>query len=160
MFWDQSSRVTIVIFILTTGPLIKSWGVLGYPVRIDDSSPPESLPCSVHTFVRPLDRFPPNFESRAKAGSKGFISPVRNEQSLLNCLLGMSLSPSHFSRAQTDRDGYHCPSNTSSRHPSVHSLEFPACALLHRRRNSGILTHYYRTCATVAIASNSDDSEV
>jgi hypothetical protein len=61
-----------------------------YPVRIDDSTPPETLPCSVHTFVRPLDRFPPNFESRAKASSKGFISPVRNEQSLLNCLLGTS----------------------------------------------------------------------
>jgi hypothetical protein len=68
--------------------LIAPWVVLWYPARIDDSTPPESLPCSVHTFVRPLDRFPPNFESRAKASSKGFISPVRNEQSLLNCLLG------------------------------------------------------------------------
>jgi DNA polymerase alpha subunit A len=57
-------------------------------VHIDDPEPPEKLPCSVHTFVRPLDRFPPNFENRAKANGKGMISPVKNERMLLNSLLG------------------------------------------------------------------------
>lgn len=57
-------------------------------VQIDDPTPPEQLPCSVHTFVRPLDRFPPNFEMHAKANDKGRISPVKNERMLLNSLLG------------------------------------------------------------------------
>ena len=54
---------------------------------IDDPTPPESLPCAVHTFVRPLDRFPPNFEVKAKANGKGFISPMKNERMLLSSLL-------------------------------------------------------------------------
>ncbi|VDB99016.1 unnamed protein product [Peniophora sp. CBMAI 1063] len=36
-------------------------------INIDDPTPPESLPCTVHTYVRPLERFPPNFESLAKS---------------------------------------------------------------------------------------------
>ncbi|KII85843.1 hypothetical protein PLICRDRAFT_298164 [Plicaturopsis crispa FD-325 SS-3] len=56
-------------------------------LQIEDPTPPEKLPCSVHTFVRPLDRFPPNFESHAKANGKGNISPVTNERMLLNKLL-------------------------------------------------------------------------
>ncbi|KAI0077749.1 DNA polymerase alpha catalytic subunit [Panus rudis PR-1116 ss-1] len=56
-------------------------------IQIDDLTPPEQLPCSVHTFVRPLDRFPPNFENRARANGKGFISPMKNERMLLNSLL-------------------------------------------------------------------------
>lgn len=59
-------------------------------VLIDDPTPPEKLPCSVQTFVRPLDRFPPNFENRAKGNGKGFISPAKNERMLLNALLGAS----------------------------------------------------------------------
>jgi DNA polymerase alpha subunit A len=59
----------------------------GSPVQIDDLTPPEKLPCSVHTFVRPLDSFPPNFEARAKQNSKGMISPMENERILLNSLL-------------------------------------------------------------------------
>ena len=57
-------------------------------VDIDDPTPPESLPCSVRTFVRPLDRFPPNFESRASKNGKGVISPMPNERALLASLLG------------------------------------------------------------------------
>ncbi|KAG6370047.1 ribonuclease H-like domain-containing protein [Boletus reticuloceps] len=56
-------------------------------VQLDDPTPPEQLPCSVHTFVRPLDRFPSNFESRAKVNGKGMISPMQNERMLLNNLL-------------------------------------------------------------------------
>ncbi|KAF9469285.1 DNA polymerase alpha catalytic subunit [Collybia nuda] len=54
---------------------------------IDDPTPPEKLPCTVHTFVRPLDRFPPNFETQARGNGKGFISPMKNERMLLSSLL-------------------------------------------------------------------------
>jgi len=56
-------------------------------VNIDDPTPPDKLPCTVQTFVRPLDQFPPNFEARAKANGKGTISPAKNERMLLNTLL-------------------------------------------------------------------------
>ena len=66
-------------------------------VDLDDPTPPEALPCSVRTFVRPLDRFPPNFEVRARKNGKGIISPMSNERMLLNSLLGTTyvLPPSH-----------------------------------------------------------------
>ncbi|KAF9069049.1 DNA polymerase alpha catalytic subunit [Rhodocollybia butyracea] len=54
---------------------------------IEGTTPPEQLPCTVQTFVRPLDRFPPGFESTAKANAKGLISPMKNERMLLNTLL-------------------------------------------------------------------------
>ncbi|OBZ73519.1 DNA polymerase alpha catalytic subunit [Grifola frondosa] len=56
-------------------------------IDIDDPTPPEALPCTVRTFVRPLDRFPPNFEVRASGNGKGLISPMKNERMLLNSLL-------------------------------------------------------------------------
>ncbi|KAG6831739.1 hypothetical protein H0H87_004008 [Tephrocybe sp. NHM501043] len=56
-------------------------------MSIDDATPPEQLPCSVYTFVRPLDRFPPNFESQARANGKGCISPIKNERMLLSMTL-------------------------------------------------------------------------
>ncbi|KAL4066177.1 hypothetical protein J3A83DRAFT_4433487 [Scleroderma citrinum] len=56
-------------------------------VQLDDPTPPEQLKCTVHTFVRPLDRFPPNFEARAKANGRSVISPMQNERMLLNSLL-------------------------------------------------------------------------
>jgi hypothetical protein len=59
-----------------------------YIVQIDDPTPPEQLPCTVQTFVRPLDRFPPNFETKARANGKGTISPIKSERVLLNNLLG------------------------------------------------------------------------
>ncbi|KAJ7460715.1 DNA polymerase family B-domain-containing protein [Mycena latifolia] len=54
---------------------------------IDDPKPPEELPCTVQTFVRPLDKFPPSFESQARANGKGAISAVKNERMLLSSLL-------------------------------------------------------------------------
>ncbi|KAF9244111.1 hypothetical protein BU15DRAFT_86076 [Melanogaster broomeanus] len=60
-------------------------------VQLDDPTPPEQLPCAVHTFVRPLDRFPPNFEARAKVNGKGIILPMKNEEMLLNNLLATLL---------------------------------------------------------------------
>ncbi|KAF8196860.1 DNA polymerase family B-domain-containing protein [Mycena galopus ATCC 62051] len=54
---------------------------------IDDSKALEELPCTVQTFVRPLDKFPPNFEAQATANSKSAISPVKNERMLLSSLL-------------------------------------------------------------------------
>ncbi|KAK7051399.1 DNA-directed DNA polymerase alpha catalytic subunit pol1 [Paramarasmius palmivorus] len=56
-------------------------------VIIDDPTPPERLPCTVQTFVRPLDRFPKDFESKARANGKGVIAPMVNETMLLNSLL-------------------------------------------------------------------------
>jgi DNA polymerase alpha subunit A len=72
-----------------------SASILGYissathihTVLIDDPKPPEQLPCTVQTFVRPLDRFPPNFEAKALANGKGAITPVKNERMLLSSLL-------------------------------------------------------------------------
>ncbi|KAJ7708740.1 DNA polymerase alpha catalytic subunit [Mycena rosella] len=54
---------------------------------IDDPKPPEELPCTVHTVVRPLVKFPPNFETQAMANGKGTMSAVKNERMLLNSLL-------------------------------------------------------------------------
>ncbi|KAF8202326.1 hypothetical protein BJ912DRAFT_944501 [Pholiota molesta] len=56
-------------------------------MQIDDPTPPEKLKCSVHTFIRPLDKFPPNFEKQAKINAKGTISPMKNERMLLSSLL-------------------------------------------------------------------------
>jgi DNA polymerase alpha subunit A len=56
-------------------------------VQIDDPTPPEKLKCTVLTFVRPLDKFPPNFEKRTKDNAKGSILPMQNERMLLNSLL-------------------------------------------------------------------------
>lgn len=39
--------------------------------------------------MRPLDRFPPNFEVHARANGKGLISPMMNERMLLSNLLSM-----------------------------------------------------------------------
>jgi len=63
-----------------------------FPVQLDDPTPPESLKCTVHTFVRPLDQFPPNFEQQAKINAKGTITPMKNERMLLSSLLGKSSS--------------------------------------------------------------------
>ncbi|KAI6139794.1 hypothetical protein BKA82DRAFT_955077 [Pisolithus tinctorius] len=56
-------------------------------VRLDDPTPPEQLQCTVHTLVRPLDRFPPKFEEYARANGRSIISPMQNERMLLNNLL-------------------------------------------------------------------------
>ncbi|KAJ3751747.1 hypothetical protein EV360DRAFT_75952 [Lentinula raphanica] len=54
---------------------------------IDGITPPEQLPCTIQTFVRPLEHCPSSFEASVKANGRGFISPMKNEQALLNALL-------------------------------------------------------------------------
>ncbi|KAF7370942.1 DNA polymerase [Mycena sanguinolenta] len=54
---------------------------------IEDTKALEELPCTVQTFVRPLDKFPPNFETKAMANGKSAISPMKNERMLLGSLL-------------------------------------------------------------------------
>ncbi|KAF7309528.1 DNA polymerase [Mycena indigotica] len=54
---------------------------------IDDPRPPELIPCTSQTFVRPLEQFPKGFEAQAKANSKEAISPMKNERMLLNGLM-------------------------------------------------------------------------
>lgn len=86
-----------MVFPLVFLPLIQSSTVL-----IDDPTPPEKLPCTVNTFVRPLDRFPPNFESQAKSNDKGMISPVKNERMLLSSLLGACIMDASSNFPLTD----------------------------------------------------------
>lgn len=78
-----------------SGPIVRKLVVSFAPaiynyvlVDVDDPTPPEKQPCTVRTFVRPLDKFPPNFEARANANGKGVITSVNNERMLLNSLLG------------------------------------------------------------------------
>ncbi|KAF7320311.1 DNA polymerase [Mycena kentingensis (nom. inval.)] len=54
---------------------------------VDDPRPPEKIPCTSQTFIRPLESFPPNFETHAKANTKENISPMKNERMLLNGLM-------------------------------------------------------------------------
>ncbi|TFK68725.1 hypothetical protein BDN72DRAFT_948057 [Pluteus cervinus] len=56
-------------------------------MNIEDATSPDQLPCTVQTFVRPLDSFPPNFETKARSNGRGLITPVLNERALLNSLL-------------------------------------------------------------------------
>ncbi|KZP01754.1 DNA polymerase alpha catalytic subunit, partial [Calocera viscosa TUFC12733] len=55
-------------------------------VNIDDPTPPEQLSSSVHTIVRPLDRFPAGFENKARS-EKSKIITMKNERMLLGNLL-------------------------------------------------------------------------
>ncbi|KAJ7065309.1 DNA polymerase family B-domain-containing protein [Mycena amicta] len=54
---------------------------------IDDPRPPEAIPCTSQTFVRPLEQFPANFETQARLNVKEAISPMKNERMLLNGLM-------------------------------------------------------------------------
>lgn len=56
---------------------------------IDSTTPPEKQPSSSHTFVRPLGRYPPGFENRARAQKRSKIIPAPNERALLGQVLGM-----------------------------------------------------------------------
>lgn len=60
-------------------------------MALEDSTPPEQLPCSMYTVVRPLgSMFPPSFEKEAKNG-KSKIVTMKYERMLLNSLLGKFL---------------------------------------------------------------------
>ncbi|EPQ31291.1 uncharacterized protein PFL1_01476 [Pseudozyma flocculosa PF-1] len=55
--------------------------------QIEDPTPPENLPCSIYTAVRPLgSMFPPGFEAEAKRG-KTKVHTLKYERMLLNSLL-------------------------------------------------------------------------
>ncbi|KAN0062591.1 DNA-directed DNA polymerase alpha catalytic subunit pol1 [Thecaphora frezii] len=55
--------------------------------QIEDPTPPENLPCSIYTAVRPLgSMFPPGFEAEAKKG-KTKVHTLKYERMLLNSLL-------------------------------------------------------------------------
>ncbi|KAF9525116.1 hypothetical protein CPB83DRAFT_860041 [Crepidotus variabilis] len=56
-------------------------------MQLEDPTPPDKLPCTVHTYVRPLDHFPANFEKMVKNAPKGAIMPMKNERMLLSSLL-------------------------------------------------------------------------
>ncbi|KAF8585711.1 DNA polymerase alpha catalytic subunit [Ramaria rubella] len=55
--------------------------------HIDDPKPPSELPCTVHTYIRPLNNFPSGFEAKAKENRTSKIMPMKNERMLLNQLL-------------------------------------------------------------------------
>jgi DNA polymerase alpha subunit A len=57
--------------------------------HIDDPKPPGELPCTVYTYVRPLNKFPVDFEAKTRE-NKTRITPMKNERMLLNQLLGDS----------------------------------------------------------------------
>jgi DNA polymerase alpha subunit A len=53
---------------------------------IDDPTPPDRQASSVNTIVRPIEKFPPNLEARAKSEKSPFQT-VKAERALLNSLL-------------------------------------------------------------------------
>ncbi|PWN51312.1 hypothetical protein IE53DRAFT_386318 [Violaceomyces palustris] len=58
-----------------------------HDTQIEDPTPPEELPCSIYTAVRPLGpMFPPGFEAEAKRGKTKIVT-LKYERMLLNSLL-------------------------------------------------------------------------
>ncbi|KAG8854423.1 DNA-directed DNA polymerase alpha catalytic subunit pol1 [Tulasnella sp. 330] len=55
----------------------------------DNPTPPEKLPSSVHTAVRGLDKFPPQFEERAKHDGSKKIHTHKQEKMLLSSFLAI-----------------------------------------------------------------------
>ncbi|WOO77500.1 DNA polymerase alpha catalytic subunit [Vanrija pseudolonga] len=55
-------------------------------VNIEDPTPPEKQPSSVTTIVRPIEKFPPGLEQRARSERSPFQA-VKAERALLNSLL-------------------------------------------------------------------------
>ncbi|RSH90080.1 DNA-directed DNA polymerase alpha catalytic subunit pol1 [Saitozyma podzolica] len=54
--------------------------------NIEDPSPPDRLPSSLNTIVRPIEKFPPGFEARGKNDRSPFQT-VKAERAMLNSLL-------------------------------------------------------------------------
>ncbi|ORX36128.1 hypothetical protein BD324DRAFT_642777 [Kockovaella imperatae] len=54
--------------------------------NIDDPTPPDKQPSRVNTIIRPIEKFPPGLEARAKAERSPFQT-VKAERALLNALL-------------------------------------------------------------------------
>jgi DNA polymerase alpha subunit A len=59
---------------------------------IDNPSPPERLPSSIHTVVRPLGNWPPGFKEKASS-QKSRVITAANEAALLSVVLGLSFPP-------------------------------------------------------------------
>ncbi|ELU43591.1 DNA polymerase alpha catalytic subunit, putative [Rhizoctonia solani AG-1 IA] len=57
-----------------------------WETNIEDSTPPEKQPSTVHTVVRPLGKLPAGFEAKVRA-EKSAVKPMANEKMLLNNLL-------------------------------------------------------------------------
>lgn len=55
-------------------------------VNIEDPTPPDRQPSSLNTIVRPIEKFPPGLEARAKSERSQFQA-VKAERALLNSLL-------------------------------------------------------------------------
>lgn len=53
---------------------------------IDDPTPPERLHSTLNTIIRPIEKFPPGLEARAKTERSPFQT-VKAERALLNSLL-------------------------------------------------------------------------
>jgi DNA polymerase alpha subunit A len=58
-------------------------------MNIDDPTPPIDQPSSIHTFVRPIEKFPPGLETKARenSGNNTPFQAVKAERALLNALL-------------------------------------------------------------------------
>jgi DNA polymerase alpha subunit A len=54
--------------------------------NIDDPTPPDRQPSQLSTIIRPIEKFPPNLEARAKTERSPFQT-VKAERALLNSLL-------------------------------------------------------------------------
>ncbi|KAI5895199.1 uncharacterized protein SCHCODRAFT_02572448 [Schizophyllum commune H4-8] len=78
---------TIVNHVQNKREIVCATARIWHNLDIDDPTPPERLPCTVQTFVRPLDKFPPRFEACAKQNMRGTITAAKNERMLLSSLL-------------------------------------------------------------------------
>jgi DNA polymerase alpha subunit A len=54
--------------------------------NLDDPTPPDKQSSQLQTIIRPIERFPPNFETVARSGPSPFQT-VKAERALLNSLL-------------------------------------------------------------------------
>ena len=56
---------------------------------IDSPTPPDEQPSIAHTIVRPIGKYPPGFESKARAELSSKILSAANERALLVAFLGL-----------------------------------------------------------------------
>lgn len=77
--------------------------------HIDDPKPPGELPCTVYTYIRPLDKFPNGFEAKVKGNKSSKIIPMKNERMLLNQLLGSFYTSAHHEYSLMFRDSSNNP---------------------------------------------------
>jgi DNA polymerase alpha subunit A len=56
--------------------------------QIEDTTPIETKPCIATTFVRPLEKFPKDFEAQARQSQRSKMNAVPGERFMLNQFLG------------------------------------------------------------------------